>query len=33
MGETQDSGGLEKMITNMRELQDIFILLGLNIKL
>merc|ERR1719352_736945 len=33
MGETQESGGLEVTMTNMRELQDVFLLLGLNIKL
>jgi len=33
MGETQDSGGLEMMMTNIRELQDFFLLLGLNFKL
>ena len=33
MGETEESGGLEMTMTNMRALQDVFVLLGLNIKL
>jgi hypothetical protein len=33
MGETEESGGLEMTMINMRELQDVFVLLGINIKL
>ena len=33
MGETEESGGLEVTMSNMKELQDVLVMLGLNIKL